>query len=176
MLHVSTVPVRKVKALELIRLRQMLSRERQLGESEFKERLSKIDSILILKDKNKICGIATIVKFYFDWRGRKTLGVLNDELIVKGGERDKTLLARAFHRFLWKEKILNPFRTIFWFTVTRGPEELGLIKYMSRAGARVINLSEAQTLGLKLSEGQGHMAMFNVFSSLVHLARPARAT
>ncbi|HEX4924498.1 MAG TPA: hypothetical protein VFV50_10445 [Bdellovibrionales bacterium] len=143
MLIATLTPVHKIKPLELIRVRQMLSRKTPLDDAKFKDRLAKLDQIILLREKNRLKGVATIKKFRFKMNGRTALGVLNDESIVEGNAREREHLAGAFHRYLWYQRLQHPFTSIFWVTLDSGNGSISpVLEYMSRQKNEVVALTE----------------------------------
>lgn len=152
----------KVKPLERIRVRQLLSRKSNLDAEQMHWKLSKLDTLILLKDKSRIVGVSTLKKFRFRMNGQNVLGILNDESVSEG---ESTHVGRAFYRYIWKEKLLHPFTPVFWISIDPVPGGVAsVLQLASEETEGAIPISES--IAWRPPKGRAYFGRFRFWKVL----------
>ncbi|MEK6773538.1 MAG: hypothetical protein AABY64_06340 [Bdellovibrionota bacterium] len=88
----------------------------------FLDDLYEKDHVIMLRDKeNKtIQGFSTLLKVSIKSGRSHVTGIFSGDTVLEKEYWGNKALGVAFLRYLWIEKIKNPFRPVFWFLISKG--------------------------------------------------------
>lgn len=89
---------------------------------QFKADLLSKDGAFILKDThtNKIQGFSTYKELQFNISGRKVVGLFSGDTVINKKYWRHRTLGKAFLKYLFIQKLKNPFRPYYWYLISKG--------------------------------------------------------
>lgn len=80
------------------------------------------DVVFLLRDSktNVIQGFSTLLKLDLSKHGLKGTGFYSGDTVLEREYWGSRALASAFLNYVWREKIRNPFRPVYWFLISKG--------------------------------------------------------
>jgi hypothetical protein len=80
------------------------------------------DHVIVLRDsKTKVIqGFSTLMKVDLAKYGLNAIGFYSGDTVLEREYWGSKALGAAFLTFLWREKIKNPFRPVYWFLISKG--------------------------------------------------------
>ncbi len=89
---------------------------------QFMTDLSEKDVVFLLKDSDsrEIKGFSTLVNLYVDVAGVEQRGCFSGDTILEKEYWGQGTLGIAFLRYLFVQKLKNPFKPLYWFLISKG--------------------------------------------------------
>lgn len=89
---------------------------------QFMSDLSEKDVVFLLKDSasREIKGFSTLVNLYVDVDGQEQRGCFSGDTILEKEYWGQGTLGIAFLRYLFVQKLKNPFKPLYWFLISKG--------------------------------------------------------
>lgn len=89
---------------------------------QFLSDLSLKDVVFLLKDASsrEIKGFSTLVNLYVDVDGQEQRGCFSGDTILEKEYWGQGTLGIAFLRYLFVQKLKNPFKPLYWFLISKG--------------------------------------------------------
>lgn len=84
--------------------------------------LSKKSGVFLVRKKkdNMVVGFSTVVNYDLCVDGKKVLGVFSGDTIIDREFWGSRVLQAAFYRYMIMQKIMNPFRGLYWLLISKG--------------------------------------------------------
>jgi hypothetical protein len=122
-LSASVIKPQEIPKAELKRMHQLFLQYYENHPYEiFQRDLFEKDDVILLKDEKtlEIQGFSTILKVKIQ-RGNKTYyGIYSGDTLVVNEHWGSPALGVMFLKYLWWQKIKNPFRPLYWFLISKG--------------------------------------------------------
>lgn len=116
----------KPKSIDLDELSRMYHLFSQYYEGHpfevFKRDLYEKDDVILLKDAEtkEIQGFSTILKVEIKKGNKSFYGIYSGDTVVANDYWGSPALGIMFLKYLWIEKVKNPFRPLYWFLISKG--------------------------------------------------------
>jgi hypothetical protein len=83
---------------------------------------SEKDAVILMRDsvENRIQGFSTILDVRMKIGGKTVVGAFSGDTIIERSYWGQGILGKAFLSYMLKQKLKNPFRTFYWFLISKG--------------------------------------------------------
>lgn len=71
-------------------------------------------------DEARIVGFSTVTHLDLDIDGRRARGIFSGDTIIEREFWGTRALQRAFVRYIVRQRLMNPFRPLYWFLISKG--------------------------------------------------------
>lgn len=117
-IHVKDLQAQDIQAMFLL----FATYYANVSKEQFKADLLKKDHVFLLKDQKslEIKGFSTIVALHLTVQGRKIRGFFSGDTVVDKEYWGQGTLGVAFLKFLFIQKIKQPFAPLYWFLISKG--------------------------------------------------------
>ena len=119
----SIVPVPLISLIEQERMYAIFSKYYvNHDKPTFLKDLWEKNHVILLRDKqNKtIQGFSTLLKVDMASDGINAMGIFSGDTVLEKEYWGNKALGVAFLKYLWMEKIKNPFKPVYWFLISKG--------------------------------------------------------
>ena len=91
-------------------------------EEQFLADLHKKNAVIVMMDRatNRIQGFSTILDVRMRVNGKNVIGAFSGDTIVERAYWGQGTLGKAFLAYMLKQKLKNPFKTFYWFLISKG--------------------------------------------------------
>ncbi len=89
---------------------------------QFRRDLQSKHAVILLRDLTTLCiqGFSTLMKVNLKEGTKPAIGFFSGDTVIEQDYWGQRTLGVAFLKFLWLEKIKNPFRPVYWFLISKG--------------------------------------------------------
>ncbi|HEX4924621.1 MAG TPA: hypothetical protein VFV50_11065 [Bdellovibrionales bacterium] len=118
-----TVRIEQLTPADRSRMYEILSKYYEhVTEAQFLSDLSRKNAVILMRDtsKNRIQGFSTILDIRMKVEGRTVIGAFSGDTIVERAYWGQGTLGKAFLAYMLKQKLKNPFKTFYWFLISKG--------------------------------------------------------
>ncbi len=80
------------------------------------------DHVILLRDARSgvIQGFSTLLKIHLKKYGINAIGIYSGDTVLEKEYWGTKALGMAFLTYLWREKVKNPFRPVYWLLISKG--------------------------------------------------------
>lgn len=84
--------------------------------------LSEKNHVILLRDAadRRIQGFSTLLKVEINNSGKRAIGIYSGDTVLEKEYWGTAALGVSFLKYLWLQKIKNPFRPVYWFLISKG--------------------------------------------------------
>lgn len=122
-LRAAVVPVSALTADDFLRVAQLMRKYYdEVSDEQVKSDLLKKSAVILLRDRRygAIQGFSTLLNVDLQVNGKRIVGVFSGDTIIEKAYWGQKTLGKAFLKYLWLQKVKNPFRAYYWFLISKG--------------------------------------------------------
>jgi hypothetical protein len=86
----------------------------------FLQDLHEKNHVILLLDAKRIVGFSTLLCRPMRLQERNVIGIFSGDTILEKNYWGSSALGKNFLRYLWLQKLRNPFMPVFWFLISKG--------------------------------------------------------
>ncbi|MBL7546171.1 MAG: hypothetical protein JNL11_20290 [Bdellovibrionaceae bacterium] len=116
-------PISDVSSLEIERMYSIFSKYYvNHTREQFTIDLFEKNHVILLRDAQHktIQGFSTLLQVDLALQGFNALGIYSGDTVLEKEYWGNKALGIAFLKYLWMEKVKNPFRPVYWFLISKG--------------------------------------------------------